>query len=343
MKKEDLYESIGEIDEDLLARSENAGGRKTSGRVLGFRPAAVAAVSAVAACLCVAAALTALPFLRGGRDGDLSGIVDGAHNGKVDTGETDTPGQEIGKFPNGELANTAFSYPELDYAGKRYTVGSSALPDEYVGERLGSTVLQGSDMYLIAEDRYVTATANAEIFRIQGISGSCALALRVGEDPVCFPYVNSWYAPSTLGQFIEDLDLANTLSFGPVYGGNNNIIYVGRPTGSGGNSAAFTGLPAEAAWSILLSDGSAKAVKYDSVEPSGILYDISVNLSRLGYHNVSMAVTADGYLTTNLLDTGKAFYIGRDAVKAFADYMEASFEAREIPPADGPDALPVPE
>ena len=442
MKKEDLYESIGGVDEELLARSENAAAGKKSGRVLSFRVIGVAA-----ACVCVAAAITALPFLLSGQNGNhagtlvgeysgtvgdtevegpgqdgnhagtlegnysgsagdnetenpgqddnhagtsegeysgsagdnetedpgqddnhagtlegeysgsagdnetedpgqddnQAGTLEGEYSGSVDDNETENPSGEIAKFPSGgfsgQMNPDADLYPELNYGGIQYTERYYSIPDEVVGEYLGSTMLEGTNVYDIVENRYVPA--KAEIFRIKGIAESCALALRVGDDPVCFPYVNSLYAPATLGQFIEDLDLANTLSFGPVYSGNESVIYVGRSTGSGGNTAAVTVLPADAAWSILLANGSAKAVEYDSVELTKTgLYNISVDLCLFGYHNVSMAVTADGYLTTNLLDTGKAFFIGKDAVKRFAAYMEANFKAVKYTPAGYGEGIP---
>jgi hypothetical protein len=41
----------------------------------------------------------------------------------------------------------------------------------------------------------------------------------------------------------------------------------------------------------------------------------------IGYRNISLSVDDRGYLQTNILDTGKSFYIGEDNVRAFVDYV----------------------
>lgn len=132
----------------------------------------------------------------------------------------------------------------------------------------------------------------AAVFEISGVSTDCAIALRFeGQetDPAYYVYVNSWYQPETLGQLIGDLRLRDTLSFGSVW-------YEYRKTSGDYATVEFTGLEQEAIWEHLLSDTTVPAVAdYDSRQFRTVM-SVSVNIPLLGYENISMAVTEDGYL-----------------------------------------------
>jgi hypothetical protein len=51
------------------------------------------------------------------------------------------------------------------------------------------------------------------------------------------------------------------------------------------------------------------------------LIDISVNLNILGIKNKSFAFNSDGYIQTNILESGKTFFIGKDKVNMFIEYV----------------------
>ena len=57
---------------------------------------------------------------------------------------------------------------------------------------------------------------------------------------------------------------------------------------------------------------------------------ISTNVDILGFNNISLSVTEDGYLTTNILATGKAFYIGEEKVQTFINFVQNELEGCEI-------------
>ena len=50
----------------------------------------------------------------------------------------------------------------------------------------------------------------------------------------------------------------------------------------------------------------------------------------LGYENISLGVTENGYLTTNILNTGKAFFIGAEKAQMFMDYVIENCEGYDI-------------
>jgi len=114
---------------------------------------------------------------------------------------------------------------------------------------------------------------------------------------------------------MNDLSLKENLTF-VFFGGtqmkNGKVIC----------DVEYTNVDKAKVWELLFSDTAAKAVKdYDSMYFERAA-DIAIDLKLLGYENISLAVTRDGYLTTNILDTGKAFYIGKPAAEKFLSYLE---------------------
>ena len=126
---------------------------------------------------------------------------------------------------------------------------------------------------------------------------------------------NSHYKPETLGQFMNDLSLKENLTF---------VFFGGTQMKNGKDicDVEYTNVDKAKVWKLLFSDTVAKAAKdYDSMNFETAA-DIAIDLKLLGYENISLAVTRDGYLTTNILDTGKAFYIGKPAAEKFLSYLE---------------------
>ena len=57
---------------------------------------------------------------------------------------------------------------------------------------------------------------------------------------------------------------------------------------------------------------------------------ISVDIKLLGYENISVSLTDKGYLITNILDTGKGFFIGEDKVQEFLNYIKENYDGYKI-------------
>ena len=49
--------------------------------------------------------------------------------------------------------------------------------------------------------------------------------------------------------------------------------------------------------------------------------DINIDVALLGQRNISLAVNRDGYLQANIFDTAKSFYLGRDKIEEFINYV----------------------
>ena len=193
-----------------------------------------------------------------------------------------------------------------------YTVHDITVDKAMVEEYLENVNLHGYDIY--TETGYDIV---GKIYRIKGINPACAVALQYPDRTDYFPAVCSKYSPATLGQFISDLSLREHLRVGTVYHSyrDENGTY---------HDKEYAGLTVEKVWKLLLSDESLPNV-YDDKNwqfQFDTKLSIRIDMPLLGYENISISLSENGYLRTNLLDTEKLFYIGEDTVNAFMAYVE---------------------
>lgn len=217
-------------------------------------------------------------------------------------------------------------YTLLEYGGKSYDSKLSAVPQEFLGEKAGSAKTVGYDLF---NDK--KHTLGCEVFAIDGIDQNCAVAVKYDGQESAYAFVNAYYRPQTLGQFIEDLSLEDNLVFGDIYCNYfENGEYV---------SMKYTGAQGGVIWDMLLSGRAAENVYSDNVWYD-VKMDIGVDVPLLGYKNISLGVTEDGYIVTNILDTGKAFYIGKDKSETFIEYVKSECKGKVLPKESGGEDIP---
>ena len=209
----------------------------------------------------------------------------------------------------------------VEYNGSNYDCKYGEVPATSIGENLGNAILNGYDTY--TEKAY---TKNASLYAINTISQECAIALQFDGTTEYYAYINAYYKPETLGDFINDLNLKEFLSFG-------SVDYKNQYTDDEGNfhfdTIEFSDVDDKTIWSMLFSDTSLKNIYSDSLVYNTIM-EISVDIPILGYRNISCSLTEEGYLVTNILDTGKAFFIGKEKVQEFVNYIIANYEGYRI-------------
>lgn len=209
----------------------------------------------------------------------------------------------------------------LEFNGKQYDGKQGEVPEEMIGDILGTATLSGFDEYTDT-----TYTKGASIYTINTISQECAVAIQFEGTTEYYPYINAYYRPKTLGDFINDLNLKELVSFGSIWYGDS---YTDNEGNYHFDNIEFYDVDDEIIWSMLFSDISLENV-YDDSSMLAPLMSVSVDVPVLGYKNISCWVTEDGYLVTNILDTGKAFYIGEDKVQEFVNYIINNYEGFKI-------------
>lgn len=338
--KNKMIHAIGGIDDKFIDEAAQPARKK----------AVIIRWCAAAAGFCVIAGLTAAVWINSGKNGIFlnknSGAANGTgeeilteeydgnyqENGTADTapGDSETYTEEAGgtasdtsseqdsyKIPRWDDMTVTQKFPYLSFNGYEYSTADKVIPEESIGKKLTSATLTGKDVYTGK-----TYAINADIYEITDISKNCAVSLKFEGYDELYVCRNSGYRPETLGQFIDDLNLRETLTFGKAYATVKK--------GDTYTETEYSGLDRAKVWEMLLSDRELKNVKdYDSMNFGKKLISVSINIELLGYENISLTVTEDGYLTTNILDTGKAFFIGREKAENFAEYVRENCEGTE--------------
>lgn len=200
-------------------------------------------------------------------------------------------------------------FPQFDRNQQQYTLRDVTVPADKIGDYLGDVTLHGYDVY--TDTAY---TRSGKLYRIRGISDACAVALQYAGRTDYFPATNSQYAPATLEQLIADLSLREHLRVGTVY-------HSYRDEEGTLHDVHYNGLTVEKVWELLM-ENTALPNEYDWQHQWQEKIAVSIDMPLLGYTNVSLSLSKDGYMRTNLLDTEKTFFIGADTVAAFMDYVQ---------------------
>lgn len=221
--------------------------------------------------------------------------------------------------PWDELSITG-QYNEIDFNGVRYSTRNQAVKEELLGENLGTYKAIGLDEI---NDKLYEKQVTA--YSVKTLSQKAVIAVNYDGTSEFYIATNPFYSPTTLGDFINDLNLKENLTFGLTRYDNSRGMgetYVNE-------RIELTNLKAEIVWEKLLNDTTVKNVY--NVEGWYIdKMNISINFELLGYKNISIGITEDGYITTNILDTGKAFFIGPEKATEFMDYVLETCDGYKI-------------
>jgi hypothetical protein len=213
-----------------------------------------------------------------------------------------TQTSEIAVVPHWEEAPCYWQYPGLSFDNVSYATTGVPIDPALTGEALGEAVSSGYDTYTD-----VTHTQTVSVFRIGNIKPECAVCA-VLADGNTYAYVNARYTPETLGQFIADLDLKNTLSLGA---GHATL----RNEDGGATFIKYADFDDAILWDSLLADGNLQNEPNRAFGAQRITF--SANVPALGYENKGLWITEDGCIVTNILESAKVFYIGTAAADAF--------------------------
>jgi len=223
----------------------------------------------------------------------------------------------------------------LTFNGFEYTVSIVSYGAEYttlevdyskVGMFLGNAMLRGYDV----GDGDKEYMESCEVFAIKSVSKECAVAVKYEGHSGYYPFVNHYYFPQTLGNLIDDLNLRENLVFTTIH---NEYFENGVFT-----MATYSIDADSIIWEMLLSDTSLpNQAENNQYNPMWFvsLMSVGVDIEVIGCRNVSIAVSENGYLQTNILGTAKSFFIGKDKVQAFVNYVLGNGSKSII--SNGPD------
>lgn len=213
--------------------------------------------------------------------------------------------------PKWEEKNITEKFYSVEVQEVLYNARPKKIDESLIGESLGKEELESQDTY--TEEIY---KINANIYELKGYPIKCAVALKFEDDNDYYTYINAYYRPRTLREFLDDLNLKETLEFGSVWYEDKDNNY---------ELIEFPDVEDDVIWNMLFDDETLKNVHIDG-EYHDTIMGISVNIPIFGYENISVSVSNDGYLTTNIFETGKTFYIGEEKVQKFASYVLENYD-----------------
>ncbi len=222
------------------------------------------------------------------------------------------------RVPEWDELTIAEQYNELDFNGVLFSSRNHVISKSLVSEKIGEFTLNGYDE-IADESHKITASA----YSINKISSNCAVAIVLEGN--YYVYTNPFYKPETLGDFIKDLNLEENLTFGTVSydsssGMGDEFKY---------EKTEYADVRGDKIWEMLLADTSLKNVYSNDANYEKTVISIAVSVSVLGYQKIGIWITEDGYLCTNILDTGKGFYLGKQKTENFINYLLENYKGEK--------------
>lgn len=309
MKENRLFDILGDIDDKYIEEAAPKTDKAKRKNALMFR------YIGLAAGIFIIVGIGITMWHDGFRD-DVYSSNDKRWPEKMVYVDDDNEKDEIGYVPKWDEMTISEQFTEFEYNSATYGTRVTDIGIENIGNSMGLVTLQGYDIYTDT-----TYTTKGTIYEISNISSECALALQFEDTTDYYVYVNAWYRPETLGEFINMLNLSETMSLGEAH-----YKYY---TGEDYINIEFEDFDDEIVWNMLLDDGEALNV-YSDKEMYVSIMSIRVDIPMLGYENIGLSVTEEGYLVTNILNSGKAFYIGEEKVQAFVNYIINNINGYEI-------------
>ena len=243
---------------------------------------------------------------------------------EVQVDKKDTP-TDTAVIPKWNEMSISQQFNEVEYNNSKYSSRITKISNNNILKNIGNATLTGYDTYT-----ETTYNKKAELYSIKDIEEKCAIAIKFEGDTDYYVYVNSYYRPTTLGEFTKALNLEEIISFGTIY-----YNYWDEDLQEDIN-VEFYGVDNKIIWQKLFNNKNLENIysdngteKYTSERFSQSI-GISVDIPLLGYKNISVSLTDKGYLLTNILDTGKGFYIGEDKVQEFLDYIKDNYNGYKI-------------
>lgn len=327
MNNKDLLKAIGDIDDKYLIEETDIeeSNRRITNKVLNIMKKIK--LKYILAPICVIS-IAVIGIYKSGIFSSMPDIIISKKDDwiiKEVQIDKNTNSQDTVVVPKWDEMSISQQFYEVEYNGDKYSSRITKISNNNILRNVGKATLTGYDTYT-----KITYDKKAELYSIKDIEEKCAIAVKFEGDTDYYVYVNSYYRPTTLGEFMKDLNLEEITSFGTIY-----YNYWDKDLQENIN-VEFYGVDNKVIWQKLFNNKNLENVysdneieKYTSERLTQSI-SIGVDIPILGYKNISVSLTDKGYLLTNILDTGKGFYIGEDKVQEFLDYIKENYDGYKI-------------
>jgi hypothetical protein len=308
MNREELGKMISLIDDDKLAEAAVSRDRR------GFRPATRPTVhpawqkALMTAAVIVLVIAVSMVWTK---------LEPGLNPTKTTTTIIETTTAGTIKVPRWEDREVFEKYVSgAVIKGTEYQSSVHELDESLIEAKLGSLRLTGHDIYT---DK--TYAIDAAFYQIRNIDPDCVVAVRYEGCDGYYGFFNANVTFKTLADLINRLDLTehlkiNDLFIRSVWHGDNQkdllrLEYYRLPDPDIVWDQLF-------ARTDIVNEGEAARDKL-----GWEVLSISIDYAPAGQSKIGIVLFDNGYLTTNILWSLQSFYIGKEAVLAFTDYVLA--------------------
>ena len=324
--------AVGYIDDDLIRSAEKCGTvKKNSSKILKWTSLAACLVLIIGACTVM------LPLDRGG---DVSEPELNESTGKDNVSDTETSSSEkidisgntnisTDRYKEHQFGKTEVlrawpwemlavfeKYQTIVFNGNKFYGARREISEKYIETQIGMGVSSG-----IAWPSGVSYNEEFELYKIKDVSSDHIFAAKLDDKyyvfqstPFSAPHKNI-----TLGEFFEIYGLEKTIEL--------NLFY--------NNQKAYTLKSDDYIFETLGECLTTPIINTDQLKPSNQSkksIGFSVSSEQLGIYKLSLTITIEGYLKTNLTGYGYSFFIGEDAAKKIIDYAESNATPTESEP-----------
>ena len=144
---------------------------------------------------------------------------------EVQVDKKDTP-TDTAVIPKWNEMSISQQFNEVEYNNSKYSSRITKISNNNILKNIGNATLTGYDTYT-----ETTYNKKAELYSIKDIEEKCAIAIKFEGDTDYYVYVNSYYRPTTLGEFTKDLNLEEITSQEAL---PNNTLFLKKENGKYG-------------------------------------------------------------------------------------------------------------
>ena len=221
---------------------------------------------------------------------------------------------ESGLVLRWEDKTLAERYGEMIFSEISYKTRSRPIEDSLVGEKLGVCQASGYDIY--TDQIY---TQEFEVYAIAGIQNYQLVAVFM--EDTYYVFLREGYMPEeTLGQLMQMYNLAETLPMVQF------SYHLGR------QDAYYTLNSGASIWPLLQACADAPVAEDVKFTGGEEYLSFTITSEPLGIYKRALYVTADGYVKTNALDYGYAYFIGQEQARNIMEYALSNATETEPEP-----------
>jgi len=212
-------------------------------------------------------------------------------------------------------------YIDAEYMGNAYISKTKEISSDKVGEKLATVQLKG---YNDTANEYNYANGNA--FKLNGISEKYAIAIQFEGDANYYLYENTAYEPETLRELVEDTNLKEISSL-------SKIIYYEEYTEGyleKLDTIEFPDVKNDVVWKELFNKVDLDNKENNQTERYAPLMELKLDIPILKDTPYTIVLSRKGYLSTDLISTGRVFNIGEENIQDFIDYIINKFDGYKL-------------